>query len=137
MATDFSGEGNIGSQPEFLEFPNPGGEPRRLLRLNVYFDNLVPHGQGEFEDRGGFWANVEWWHRDAKQFASVFSKGMRVIVPGKIILDQWTDNQNEERSAFKIRADRIGILPHRIESVCLQPPKYTNVSENSSNTSPR
>ncbi|MBV6671205.1 hypothetical protein KV691_18385 [Xanthomonas euvesicatoria pv. alangii] len=40
MSTHFSGEGNIGSPPEYREFPNGNDEPRRLLRLNVYFDNL-------------------------------------------------------------------------------------------------
>ena len=42
MSTHFSGEGNIGSPPEYREFPNGNDEPRRLLRLNVYFDNPVP-----------------------------------------------------------------------------------------------
>ncbi len=65
MSTHFSGEGNIGSPPEYREFPNGNDEPRRLLRLNVYFDNPVPTKGGDFEDRGGFWAPVEIWHRDA------------------------------------------------------------------------
>ena len=38
MSTHFSGEGNIGSPPEYREFPNGNDEPSRLLRLNVYFD---------------------------------------------------------------------------------------------------
>ena len=39
MSTHFVGEGNIGSAPDYREFPNGNDEPRRLLRLNVYFDN--------------------------------------------------------------------------------------------------
>jgi single-strand DNA-binding protein len=65
MSTHFSGEGNIGSPPEYREFPNGNDEPRRLLRLNVYFDNPDSQEGGDFEDRGGFWAPVEIWHRDA------------------------------------------------------------------------
>ena len=65
MSTHFSGEGNIGSPPEYREFPNGNDEPSRLLRLNVYFDNPIPKKDGTFEDRGGFWAPVEIWHRDA------------------------------------------------------------------------
>ncbi|EMS8387730.1 single-stranded DNA-binding protein, partial [Pseudomonas aeruginosa] len=34
MSTHFSGEGNIGSPPEYREFPNGNDEPSRLLRLN-------------------------------------------------------------------------------------------------------
>ena len=55
MSTFFVGEGNIGSAPEFQEFNSPPDEPRRLLRLNVYFDNPVPR-DGGYEDRGGYWA---------------------------------------------------------------------------------
>src|SRR3546814_11813104 len=36
MSTHFVGEGNIGSAPDYREFPNGNDEPRRLLRLNVY-----------------------------------------------------------------------------------------------------
>ncbi|VFT14891.1 ssDNA-binding protein [Pseudomonas aeruginosa] len=40
MSTHFSGEGNIGSPPEYrANSPNGNDEPNRLLRLNVYFDN--------------------------------------------------------------------------------------------------
>ncbi|MGC5254612.1 single-stranded DNA-binding protein, partial [Escherichia coli] len=42
MSTHFVGEGNIGSSPDYREFPNGNDEPRRLLRLNVYFDNPIP-----------------------------------------------------------------------------------------------
>jgi single-strand DNA-binding protein len=68
MSTHFVGEGNIGSAPDYREFPNGNDEPRRLLRLNVYFDNPIPKKDGEFEDRGGFWAPVELWHRDAEHW---------------------------------------------------------------------
>lgn len=54
MGTPISGwEGNIGSAPEFKEFPNGNKEPRRLLRINVYFDNSIPKEGGGYEDRGG------------------------------------------------------------------------------------
>ncbi len=67
MSTFFIGEGNIGSAPEFREFANGNDEPRRLLRLNIRFDNPVPvKGKDEFQDRGGFWAPVEIWHSQAE-----------------------------------------------------------------------
>ena len=51
MSTHFVGEGNIGSVPDYREFQNGNDEPRRLLRLNVYFDNPIPKKDGEYEDR--------------------------------------------------------------------------------------
>lgn len=121
MATSFWGEGNIGTKPEYKEFPNGNKEPRRLLRLNVYFDNSIPKGDGEYEDRGGFWANVELWHKDAERYSRLYAKGVRVLVQGRIQLDRWEDD-GVENSAMKVQASRVGILPHRIDSVILTAP---------------
>lgn len=117
MSTHFFGEGNIGSAPEYREFPNGNDEPSRLLRLNVYLDNPVPKKDGTFEDRGGFWAPVELWHRDAESWASLYQKGMRVLVEGRTVRDEWEDAQENERVTFKIEARRVGILPFRLEAI--------------------
>lgn len=119
MGTTFLGEGNIGTKPEFKELPNGNKDPRRLLRLNVYFDNSIPKSDGGYEDRGGFWANVELWNRDAERYSKLYAKGVRVLVQGRMVMDKWEDDDGEENSAMKVQANRIGILPHRIESVVL------------------
>lgn len=118
MSTHFDGEGNIGSAPEFHEYPNGNEEPRRVLRLNVYFDNPVPTKDG-YEDRGGFWRPVNWWHRDAEHFATLFQKGMRITVQGREERDDWTDENDNPRVTYQINARRVGILPYRIEAVKL------------------
>jgi len=121
MSTYFSGEGNIGSAPEYREFPNGNEEPHRLLRLNIYFDNPVPTGDGEFEDRGGFWASVEIWHRDTEHWQTLYQKGMRVLVQGRMVRDEWEDADGKPRETFKVQARRIGLLPYRIEAITLSP----------------
>lgn len=127
MSTYFSGDGNIGSAPEFKEYPNGNEEPRRVLRLNVYFDNPVPKKDGEYEDRGGFWAPVDWWHKDAEHFAGLFQKGMRVVVQGREERDDWVDDEENERTTYRINARSVSILPYRVESVTLTPkPANTN-----------
>ena len=120
MGTPVVWEGNVGNAAEHRSFPNGNKDPRHMLRLNVMFDNSIPDGQGGYKDRGGFWANVEWWHQDAERFAALFQKGMRVVVIGRAIMDSWTDKQSgEEVSALKVEASRISILPHRVEHVSL------------------
>lgn len=120
MGTSVVWEGNVGNAPEHRSFPNGNKDPRQMLRLNVFFDNSIPDGQGGFKDRGGFWANVEWWHPDAERFANLFQKGMRVQVTGRAIMDTWKDKgTGEEVSALKVEAARIAILPHRVEHVTL------------------
>ncbi len=124
MSTYFVGEGNIGSAPEYREFPNGNDEPRRLLRLNVYFDNPVPvkkDGKEVFEDRGGYWAPVELWHRDVAHWQTLYQKGMRVLVVGRTVRDTWEDEDDNERVTFKIEARAVAILPYRIESLTLIP----------------
>lgn len=124
MSTYFIGEGNIGSAPEFREFPNGNDEPRRLLRLNIYFDNPVPvkkDGKETFEDRGGFWAPVELWHQDAEHWQRLYQPRMRVLVVGRTVRDKWEDDDENERVTFKIEARSVGILPYRIESMTLIP----------------
>lgn len=125
MSNHFQGEGNIGSAPTFREFANGNDEPRRLLRLNVYFDNPVPVKDG-YEDRGGFWAPVEIWHRDAERWSTLYQKSMRVMVEGRAVRDEWEDAEDNERVTFKIEARRIGILPYRVEAVTLSSKPQTN-----------
>src|SRR5471032_1113421 len=93
MATSFWGEGNIGTKPEFKEIANGNNEPYRLLRLNVYFDNPIPKSDGEYEDRGGYWAGVEVWHKDAERYSELYCKGMRVLVIGRMLMDKWEDDK--------------------------------------------
>lgn len=128
MSTVFIGEGNIGSAPDYREFPNGNEEPRRLLRLNVYFDNPVPTKDG-YEDRGGFWAPVELWHRDAEHWSTLYQKGMRVLVFGREERDDWEDDDDNKRTTYKINARSVGILPYRIEAVSLATKPTTSDSE--------
>ncbi|RMV73327.1 Single-stranded DNA-binding protein [Pseudomonas caricapapayae] len=121
MSTTWSGEGNIGQDPEFKVVKTSNGE-RTLLECSVYFDNQVPVGD-QFEDRGGFWATVEWWHQSAEAFSKVFKKGMRVLVPGTLIMDTFQSNSGEDRARMKVRAERIALLPYRIENVTMASPR--------------
>ncbi|MBX8508920.1 single-stranded DNA-binding protein [Pseudomonas cichorii] len=124
MATHFWGEGNIGSKPEYKEFANGNKEPRRLVRLNVYFDNSIPRDNGEYEDRGGFWANVELWHKDAERYSRLYAKGVRVLVQGKMVMDRWEGDDGVENCAMKVQATRIGILPHRVDALVMSAPDH-------------
>lgn len=119
MGTAVVWEGNIGSAPEYKRFQKDNQDPRHLLRLNVYFDNSIRLQDGSYEDRGGFWANVELWHRDAESYSGLYQKGMRVLIDGRAVLDTWKDGNGEEHAAIKVQANRIAFLPQRIESITM------------------
>jgi single-strand DNA-binding protein len=118
MSTRFYGEGNIGTPPEFREFPKDDNEPDRLLRLNIYFDNPVPTKDG-FEDRGGFWMPVELWHREAEHWRTLYQTGMRVLVSGRIVRKDWKDKDDNDQVTSTVKARCVAILPYRIESIAL------------------
>lgn len=118
MGTRFFGEGNIGSDPAIKMFLGNGNQaPRGVLRLNIRFDNLVPSDNG-MVDRGGFWANVEIWGRQVEQWATLYQRGQRVLVSGRMVEDSW-EKDGETQKAFKVMADRVGILPFRVSQVIM------------------
>jgi single-strand DNA-binding protein len=116
MSTHFYGEGNIGTPPDVREFPNGTEEPRRLLRLNVYFDNPVPRKDGEYEDRGGFWAPVEIWRQEAERWAALYQKGMRVLVSGRMECDDWQGDDETPRTTYT-----------KLQSTHRETPKMTEI----------
>ena len=81
----------------------------------------IPKKDGTFEDRGGFWAPVELWHKDTERWQALYQKGMRVLVVGRMEREPWTDNEDQPRETWQINARSVGILPFRIESVTLSP----------------
>lgn len=119
MGTRFFGEGNIGSDPVLKMFPGNGNQPPRgVLRLNVRFDNLVPSDNG-MVDRGGFWADVEIWGRFVEQWASLYQRGQRVLVSGRMVDGSW-EKDGVPQPAFKVMGDRVGILPFRVSQVIME-----------------
>jgi single-strand DNA-binding protein len=45
---------------------------------------------------------------------------MRVLVEGRTVRDEWEDSEDKARVTFKIEARRVGILPHRVQSVVMR-----------------
>lgn len=120
MSTRWINEGNIGLAPELKEFANGNDAPRKLLKLNVRFDNPVPVKDVGYEDRGGFWATVEIWHDNADVWSTIYQKGMRVLVDGRLVQQEWEDETGNKRTAFKVEARHVGILPYRVTSVAME-----------------
>jgi single-strand DNA-binding protein len=108
-----------------------------LLRLNVYFDNPIPKKDGDYEDRGGFWAPVEMWHRDAEHWKTLYQKGMRVLVEGRMEREPWrTTRISRARPGRSTRAASASCRsasspwrsapsrrPHRTRSPSPRPPR--------------
>ena len=103
MGNRFYGEGNLGNDPELKQF-----DDKTVCNLRIYFDKPVPNDQGGFDDKGGFWMNVEIWGKRGIACSELLSKGDRVSVEGSIIGKSWNDKETgDERTALVIRAKRV------------------------------
>ncbi|MEA3291737.1 MAG: single-stranded DNA-binding protein, partial [Pseudomonadota bacterium] len=93
-----------------------GEELRDLAVLRVRF-NRPALVDGKWEDRGGFWANVEVWGERAKSLDCI-RKGAIVGVAGNLVMDRWQDKETgETKSALVVKARSVTIVPSCIESV--------------------
>ena len=65
---------------------------------------------------------MELWHHDAEQWQTLYQKGMRVLVDGRSVREEWEDSEDKPRVTFKVQARRVAILPYRLVRVTLQQP---------------
>lgn len=91
-------------------------EKRDLAQLRVHFNRPTRNGDGEFTEKGDFWANVELWGPKARHL-KVVQPGARVAVLGSFRGDNYTTEGGEERHGIKVVARSIAILPSSIQDV--------------------
>jgi len=106
MSNKFYGEGNLGADPELKSF-DENDDDKAVCNLRVYFDKPVPLDDGGFEDRGGFWLNVEIWGKRGITCSEVLKKGKRIYAEGSLIEKTWEDGNGEGRSSLVLRAKRV------------------------------
>jgi single-strand DNA-binding protein len=121
MTTRFSGRGNLAEAPTFKTV-DVSGEHREVAQMRIYFDRPVPADDDAFQDKGGFWLDVNCWGWRAQHVARILSKGARVHVEGTLVQENWTDREaGEDRSKLRLNADYIALDLSRIETVTLRP----------------
>lgn len=121
MANHFHGRGNLGTAPILRHTENGSGEAVPVASLRVYFDRRKPVGD-DFEDRGGFWANVSLWGYRAEAAARLLPKGARVAIEGELFQSAWEDRDTgEPRSQLEVRATHVDLDLGRVASVQLHP----------------
>ena len=72
-----------------------------------------------FKDRDGAWqeranfVDCEAWGRTAEVMSQYLSKGRPVFIEGKLRLDQWQDQQGQNRSKLKVVVDNFQFVDSR------------------------
>ncbi len=65
--------------------------------------------EGQRENGTTLWLDVEAWGTLGEQVAENLSKGNTVVVDGVLMQDEWTNDEGEVRSRFKLRASNVGV----------------------------
>ncbi|MBK5944822.1 single-stranded DNA-binding protein [Halorhodospira halophila] len=116
MANFFRGRGNLGGAPILRHT-----QDTPVANLRVYFDRPIPDGEGGFNERGGFWANVSLWGSRAETAARLLPKGARVAVEGELFESRWVDKETgDERRQLEIRARYVDVDLSRVDSLTVR-----------------
>lgn len=123
MQNVFIGKGNLGGPVELKRLDGRNGE-FVVASMRVMFARWGQNEQGDLEQVGGFWREVEIYGEKAEACARHLKKGARVLVMGEERDFMATDKETGEQvqvQVIKIVADDVALQLSRIESIVFQP----------------
>jgi single-strand DNA-binding protein len=120
MQNMFIGKGNLGGPVELKRIDGKNGE-FIVASMRVMFARWGQNDQGDLEQVGGFWREVEIYGEKAEACAKHLRKGVRVLVLGEERDFMATDKETGEQvQVIKIVADDVALQLSRIESITFQ-----------------
>ena len=121
MQNIFIGKGNLADSPKLKRVNGPNGE-FVVASMRIMFARWGQNDQGDLEQVGGFWREVEIYGDKAEACARHLKKGARVLVMGEERDFMVTDKETGEQvQVIKIVADDVALQLSRIESIVFQP----------------
>jgi len=96
--------GNITRDPELRFTPAGAANASFGLAVNRRWQNRQTN---EWEEKVSFF-NVVVWREMAENAAESLSKGMRVMVTGRLEQRSWETQEGEKRTVVEVAADEIG-----------------------------
>lgn len=103
--TNITVVGNIVADPE-LRF-TPSGAAVANFRI-ASTPRSFNRQTNQWEDGEALFLTVNVWRQAAENVAESLSKGMRVIVTGRLKQRSYETREGEKRSVFKVEADEVG-----------------------------
>ncbi len=103
--------GNLTRDPAIRQ--TPGGAA--VGDLGVAVSDTYKDKDGQTVKRVCY-ADVVVWGRQAETCAQYLRKGAPVIVEGRLQLDQWKNEQGENRSKLRVQAQRVQFLGRLAEA---------------------
>ncbi len=97
--------GNLGNAPEIKTLE--GG--KKLARLNLATNESYKNAKGE-KITETQWHTVIAWDKTAEIIEKYFTKGLEVMVEGKLINRNYTDKEGVKRYITEVQANELLIL---------------------------
>src|SRR6202522_3172493 len=97
--------GNLVDDPE-LRFP-PAGQPVARFRI-ASTPRFMDKATNEWKDGDSLFLTCNVWRQAAENVAESLTRGMRVIVSGRLKQRQYETKEGEKRTVYEVEADDVG-----------------------------
>ena len=97
--------GNVVADPE-LRFTQ-GGQPVCSFRI-ASTPRLYDKGANEWKDGESLFLTCNVWRQAAENVAESVTRGMRVIVTGRLRMRSYETKEGEQRTVYEVEADDVG-----------------------------
>ena len=128
MQNLFIGKGNLGDSPKLKNVAGKNGD-FTVASMRVMFGRYGQHEEGEVEQVGGFWREVEIYGNKAEACAKHLRKGARVLVIGEEREFTAKDEDGNEVQVIKVVAEDVALQLSRIESITFAQSRAREVAE--------
>ena len=98
--------GNLTKDPELKKTPSGVSVARLRLAVNETFRDRQTGQPKEVV----CYVDVNVWDRQAESCGKYLQRGSQILVEGRLIYDEWKNQQGETRSRISVRADRVQFL---------------------------
>jgi len=97
--------GNLGNAPEIKILD--GG--KKLARISLATNETYKNTKGE-KITETQWHNVIAWDKTAEIMEKYFTKGLEVLIEGKLVNHNYTDKEGNKKYATEVQANELLIL---------------------------
>lgn len=119
--------GNVGGDPEIRTLPSGSKVANFSLATTENYTDRAGQKQSQTE-----WHRIEIWEGLANVVEQYVKKGDPLYIEGKIKTERWTDQNGQEKTGVRIRANSMQMLGGRTSSPTSG--NTGNISNNGGNT---
>jgi len=130
MQNLFIGKGNLAKSPEGQHVQRKDGSGDFFVaNMRVMFGRYGRNADGDVEQVGGFWREVEIYGQKAEDVVKHLRKGARVLVVGEEREFTARDDDGNEVQVIKVVAEDVALQLTRIESIKFVAPRQREENE--------